>query len=212
MFRFFYTHELVAWLLSIAVEKPVQVGSLSKQPPENCKVVYSQTADTLYKRMMQASDNFFAEQLLLMCAEQLTGKMNTASAIKILKDSLLSDLPDDPIWVDGSGLSRYNLFTPRSIVKLLSKIHQSMSEERIFTIFPAGGVSGTIANWYKGEVPYIFAKTGTLSNKHCLSGYLKTRDGKTLIFSFMHNNFIGSSSPVKVEMNKILQFIRDYYK
>jgi len=208
---FRYENELFTQLLSEAVGKPIRLGSKDLLPSSNSKYIYSQEADILYQEMMQNSDNFIAEQLVLMCGEALSGEMNTNKAIKILKDSLLSDLPDEPIWRDGSGLSRYNLFTPRSIIKLLHKIHQSMEEERIFTIFPAGGISGTIRNWYGAETPYVFAKTGTISNKHCLSGFLKTKKGQTLIFSFMHNNYIGSSSPTKVEMTKVLEYIRDNY-
>ena len=122
-------------------------------------------------------------------------------------------MPDEPIWVDGSGLSRYNLQTPRSILALLRKVDDELSDERIKTIFPAGGVSGTIENWYAnpdGE-PYVFAKTGTLSNKHALSGFLFTHSGKKLIFSFMHNNYITSSSVLKVEMEQVLQQLYENY-
>ena len=135
--------------------------------------------------MMIESDNFIAEQLLLMCADTKYGVLNSKKIIAFVKDSLLQDLPDELLWRDGSGLSRYNMFTPRSITRLLEKIHQELPEEQIFRIFPAGGASGTIEEWYGGkEQPYVFAKTGTLSGKHCLSGYIKTKTGKTLIFSF----------------------------
>ena len=118
-------------------------------------------------------------------------------------------MPSQLTWRDGSGLSRYNLLTPRSMVTILDKMYQEYDIERILTLFPTGGKSGTLRNWYKGNPPYIFAKTGTMSNKHCLSGYIKTKEGKTLIFSFMHNNYIGSSSQVKREMEKVFKFIRD---
>ncbi|MEM0992483.1 MAG: D-alanyl-D-alanine carboxypeptidase [Bacteroidota bacterium] len=171
-------------------------------------------ADSIYQLMMQASDNFVAEQLLLTASNQIFGTQNTEQIIDYIKTYYLKDLPDEAIWVDGSGLSRYNLFTPRSIIVLLEKLYQMLPEVRLLNLFPAGGVSGTIERWYaaeQGQAPYVFAKTGTLSNKHCLSGFLKTKSGKTLIFSFMNNNYIGSSRPVKQEMEKVLQFVRDSY-
>ncbi|MEL6865453.1 MAG: D-alanyl-D-alanine carboxypeptidase, partial [Bacteroidota bacterium] len=61
------------------------------------------------------------------------------------------------------------------------------------------------------EEPYVFAKTGTLSNKHCLSGYLRTRSGRLLIFSFMHNNYMGSSRHYKKEMEEILMALHAYF-
>ena len=158
---------------------------------DSCKIVYSVPSDLLYEEMMQASDNFISEQILLMCASTTFDTLNTKKIINHAIKNLMSDSPDKPIWRDGSGLSRYNLFTPQTMIYLLNKIHTSIPEERIFEIFPTGKTSGTIKNWY---APYVHAKTGTLSNKHCLSGYIETKKGKTLIFSFMHNNYITSST------------------
>ncbi|WP_345694318.1 D-alanyl-D-alanine carboxypeptidase [Fodinibius salicampi] len=79
---------------------------------------------------------------------------------------------------------------------------------------PAGGERGTIRNWYEapeGEDPYVFAKTGTLSNNHALSGYIITRSGKKLYFSFMNNHYVTSSSVVKREMEKVLRYIHMTY-
>lgn len=132
--------------------------------------------------------------------------MNTVQAIDFSKKNLMSTLPDAPKWVDGSGLSRYNLVTPRSMVELLNRIQQLMPRERLFGIFAAGGVNGTIKSNYKnGDSPYIFAKTGTLRNNHCLSGYLITKTGKMLIFSFMHNNYTGSMNTLRKEMERVLK-------
>ena len=174
-------------------------------------VMYGVPADSVYKRMLQISDNFLAEQLLLLVGDALNDSLDTKGTIALLQDSLLADLPDRPIWVDGSGLSRYNLFTPRTMVRLLENIYQVVPEKRLFQLLPSGGVNGTLSSWYGDDEPYIFAKTGTLSNNHSLSGYLVTRSGKRLIFSFMHNNFPFSSSHTKKAMAPILAYIRDNY-
>lgn len=174
-------------------------------------IMYSVPADSVYKRMLQESDNFLAEQLLLLVGDRINDSLSTKNTIAFLQDSLLADFPDKPIWVDGSGLSRYNLFTPRTMVRLLENIYYSVPEERLFQLLPAGGVNGTLSSWYADNEAYIFAKTGTLSNNHCLSGYLVTKSGKRLIFSFMHNNFPFSSSVTKSAMEGILAFVRDNY-
>ncbi len=165
--------------------------------------------DTLYRRLLQDSDNFIAEQLMLMVSDKLFGELNTTKAIQYVQDSLLNMLPQRPVWRDGSGLSRYNLMTPESIVRLLELIYEKVDTERLFSLLPAGGRSGTIRNWYGSPEPYVYAKTGTLNGKHCLSGYIKTLSGKILIFSFMNNNFINGSTPVKKEMQRVLEWIRD---
>ncbi len=161
--------------------------------------------------MMQESDNFIAEQLLLVCAAVLSDTLQPEIAIKHIQTNFLNDLPDKPVWVDGSGLSRYNLFTPRSIVRTWEKIYELVPRDRLFALLAVGGKSGTIRNWYKADRPYIFGKTGSLSNNHSLSGYLVTRKGKTLIFSFMNSNFTASGSEVRRNMQSILNFIYETY-
>lgn len=169
-------------------------------------------ADSVYMAVMQNSDNFFAEHLLLMCAGVLTDSLQSSKAIDYAKTHFLQDLPDTVYWVDGSGLSRHNLFSPVNIIMVLRKIDEWLPEDRIRMIFPAGGVSGTIKNQYAGPdgFPYVYAKTGTLSNAMALSGYLFTKSGKKLIFSFLHNNQVKPGKEVRDEMQKVLEKI--YYQ
>jgi len=175
------------------------------------KTIYSLPADSVYKVMMQESDNMLAEQLLLICAGILSDTLQPEIAIDYVQKNFLADLTDKPVWVDGSGLSRYNLFTPRSIVQLWNKIYQLVPKERLFPLLATGGVNGTVKNWYKADTPYIFGKTGTLSNNHCMSGYLVTKSGKTLIFSFMNSNYTTSTSSIRKNMQEILNMIYEKY-
>jgi len=167
--------------------------------------------DSLYKVMMQESDNFIAEQLLLMCSQALSDTLQPEIAIRYIKKNFLQDLKDEPRWVDGSGLSRYNLFTPRSVVHLWKKIYERVPRERLFSLLATGGKAGTIKNWYYGKEPYIFGKTGSLSNNHCLSGYLVTKKGKTLIFAFMNNNFTTPVNDIRRNMENILRSVYEKY-
>ncbi|MEY3052059.1 MAG: D-alanyl-D-alanine carboxypeptidase/D-alanyl-D-alanine endopeptidase [Bacteroidota bacterium] len=209
---FRYSPDFFAGLLSDTLHRPVSVLHADLLPPPDAPVVYSIPSDSLYRQLMHVSDNFIAEQLLLLCSWKLTGLLNTRTTIDHARDSLLQALPDEPKWADGSGLSRYNLFTPRSMVAVLDSIRQILPQERLFRLFPAGGQSGTIKNLYRnGGAPYVYAKTGTLRNNHCLSGYLLTKKGNLLIFSFMNNNFTSSTSTIKREMEKILRRIYEQY-
>ena len=202
--------DLTAKLLADTLNKEVTV--IESGLSGTVKTLYSIPADSLYKEMMQESDNFIAEQLLLVCAGVLSDSLKPEIAIRFMKKNNLADLPDEPIWVDGSGLSRYNLFTPRSIVKLWEKIYTLVPRERLFPLLAIGGKTGTVKRWYKNEPPYIYGKTGTLSNNHCLSGYLVTKKGRTLIFSFMSNNHPVPSSAVRQEMEVILKELYLHYQ
>lgn len=205
------TDEWLNVLLSDTLKKPVNSIHLEM---DSSKVFYSRSAMEIYVLMLKASDNLIAEQILYLCADQMGVKLNSAIVRNYIIKNFLNDLASKPIWVDGSGLSRYNLMTPRSFINLLEKIKKEIPQEKILALLPIGGVDGTIKNWYapeEEEAPYVFAKTGTLSNNHSLSGFVKTKKGKLLTFSFMNNNYSGSSSEVKFEMEKVLRMIRDRY-
>jgi len=197
-------------LLEREIDKKIKL--VNEMPDRKKKVIYSVATDTVLKRMMQESDNFLAEQLLILGTSTLSDTLNSLTARNHVLDELLKDLKQQPRWVDGSGLSRYNLFTPESLVHVLQKMHREIPRERLFDFFPKGGVSGTLKDWYPGNPePYIIAKTGSLGNNHCISGYLLTKSGKTLIFSFMNNHFRQPSSEVKRRMQRIFEEIRDTY-
>ncbi len=183
-------------------------------PTDGWQTLYGAPLDTVLRQLMHPSDNFVAEQLLLMCAERRFGVLQTDTLIRWLLDSVWTDLAQRPRWVDGSGLSRYNLITPQTLARVLWRLWHEQPRERLFRLFPAGGRDGTLARWYApepGQPPWLFAKTGTLTGVHCLSGYLVARSGRVLIFSFMHTNFVGSSNPWKQEMERMLRQWRERY-
>ncbi|MBK9013311.1 MAG: D-alanyl-D-alanine carboxypeptidase [Saprospiraceae bacterium] len=103
---FHATPHFVTEVLADTLKRQVSLLESNMLPPPDAKTLYSLKADSLYTLMMQESDNFIAEQLLLLCSWQRTGTMNTEQAIDFAKKNLLNDLPDEPKWVDGSGLSR----------------------------------------------------------------------------------------------------------
>jgi len=201
-------------LTKTLLEKELQkkITLIAQMPLIKKKVLKSVPVDTVYKRMMHLSDNFIAEQLLILGSSTLSDSLNSNTAREYILANQLAHLRQPPRWVDGSGLSRYNLFTPESIVAVLNQLYTKIDKERLFGFFPAGGASGTLKDWYGGDPnPYLYAKSGSLGNTYCLSGYLLTKSGKTLIFSFMNNHFKQPSSEVKKQMERLFEAIRDSY-
>ncbi len=202
--------ELVSELLK--EQLPSFSGRISYPKPSGLKTWNSIPSDTLFKHMLLPSDNFLAEQTLLNIAAENGLEMNTSVVIEYVINELLSDLPDKPVWVDGSGLSRQNLFTPRTMVKICEMIYDEVGNEKLlFDLLPQGGKTGTLKNLYKGEEVFVIAKTGSLSNNHNLSGYLITRAGKRLIFSFMNNNYVRPTADIRSEMERIITYIHQNY-
>jgi len=188
---------------------PVKLSD-SKLPPGHY-LLKGISTKALYKEMLLESDNFIAEQLLLQISDQVFLELDSEKAIEYIKKTYLYDLPDDPQWVDGSGLSRHNLFTPRTMVALTEKIYRLFPDKELFSLLPTGGRTGTLKNNYSASIPYIMAKTGTISNNHSLVGYLKTKKNKIYAFAFMNNNYPYKATAVRTEMEKVLLYIRDNF-
>lgn len=181
---------------------PVSVAGFQKY--------YNHSLDSALKWMMYESDNLLAEQCLQMVSMHLLGYMHTEKIIDSLLKSPIFQLSVKPKWVDGSGLSRYNLFTPNSFVSVLNSMRQRFTWQRITNILP-GANTGTLTNYYKQYGGHIFAKTGTLSNNIALSGYLITKKGKTIIFSLLVNNHQASPTAVRRLMETMLTGLIDRY-
>lgn len=201
--------ELTLALLADTLHKHVQFTQ-GTGTDDNWDTIYSHTHLPVLSTMMLRSDNFLAEQLLIN-AQLSTGFKTTEGFIAQTLESVFKKMNHPPIWVDGSGLSRYNMVTPNGLTQILLGLYNQLSWDEINILFPTGGVNGTIKNWYAADEPYVYAKTGTLRHNHNLSGFLTTKSGKRLIFSFMNNHYSFSNVHVKTEMQKLLEAIRDNY-
>ena len=172
--------------------------------------LYSQPTDSMLAIMMHRSDNFFAEQSLLMVSFANLGLMDDRKMIDTLLKTDYSGMPQKPRWVDGSGLSRYNLVSPQDFVFVLNRMRNEFKWERIQAILPTGG-TGTLSSYYKNYAGRIFAKTGSLSNHLALSGFIITKTGRTLIFSVLVNAEMAPAANIRKGVEKFLTGIIDRY-
>ncbi|MGX7686113.1 D-alanyl-D-alanine carboxypeptidase/D-alanyl-D-alanine endopeptidase [Flectobacillus roseus] len=203
------SNKLTTELLASVVGKPVTL--IDAPLRSSAKTLMSLPVDTVFARMLHVSDNMMAEHLMLMCGQILAGELNVKKGIEKAKTNYLNTLPDAITWVDGSGLSRYNMITPRDLVMVLRQMYQEVPQEKLFKVFPAVGQSGTLKSLMpKTDKPFIFAKSGSFSNNYNLSGYLVTEQGKVLCFSLMNNNFVKPMSEIRKEVVKILTEIYQY--
>lgn len=191
----------------------VQNLALGKTAPEGpWQILPGIAADSLYREMMAVSDNFLAEQLMLLVSSTLADSLSFNRARDYILKTHLREMPSPPRWVDGSGLSRYNLISPESLVYILMELYRDIPEDRLFALLAKGGQKGTLKDWYRDPGgPFLFGKTGTLSNNHNLCGFLKTRSGKTVAFSFMNNHYRKPTRLIKSRMQRMLLWVRENY-
>ena len=96
---------------------------------------------------------------------------------------------------DGSGLSRLDLITPESAVRLLMAIAKSSSASAFRNSLPVAGRDGTLKGRLQTLAGRLSAKTGTLTFTHALSGYLTLDGGEELVFSVICNDAVGRGHP-----------------
>ena len=198
---------LAAQLLSDTLHRSVAVVNLPVSA--NARLLRGSSTDSLYKRMLQVSDNQFAEQIFFMIsAERNSATLNPGGELRRIADSLRYPSASAR-WVDGSGLSRYNAFTPNVLVDLLGRIWAKVPQRRLFALLPAAGQSGTLRSMAMNGKPYVFAKSGSMTGVYNLSGYLLTKRGKVLYFSIMHNNFTQPVSEMRRRTAELLTEIHE---
>jgi serine-type D-Ala-D-Ala carboxypeptidase/endopeptidase (penicillin-binding protein 4) len=176
---------------SLHLAKPIQ--ALHYTPQLTQTTIKTVPTDSLLKIMMSRSDNFYAEQVLLMGSAQLLGRIDDAAFIDSLIKVEFSFLPQPMRWADGSGLSRYNLNTPENYIAILKQMQAKYGESRVRNIFEKGG-EGTLSAYYKNFPGSIYAKTGTLGGQIALSGFIYTQHDQKLYFSVLVANHMSKTT------------------
>ena len=186
-------------LLENQIKVPIELSNKSKN--FSWELLYTKQEEMLYKALLQDSDNGIAEALLIMISQKRFSEMNIERTIEYLKNKWVNWLPDPIEWVDGSGISRYNMLTPRTLIAILRKIYNRVGIQTIKNYFPQTGLSGTVK---KFNLKNVYAKTGTLRNNHNLSGYWISPSGKTYVFSIMANHFTSPKAEISVAIVELL--------
>ena len=143
--------------------------------------------------LQKPSQNQIAELLLKTVALRATGAGRADSARRVVDAQLTAwGAEADGFAVrDGSGLSRHNYTTPRTLVKVLDAMRRNQDFKVYYDALPIAGVDGTIDKRMRGTVAQgnVHAKTGYIDKARSLSGYVTTADGRMLIFSMLCNNY-----------------------
>src|SRR5258705_11343148 len=148
----------------------------------------------ILKALMKPSQNQIAEMLFHTVALRATGVGSGDSARVTVERQIAqwgAAVPSEAVVRDGSGLSRYDYISPRTVVRILDAMKKSPNFKVYYDALPIGGVDGTIRNRMKGTPAENNgpAKTGSVALSRSLSGYVTTADGRMLIFSFLSNNW-----------------------
>jgi D-alanyl-D-alanine carboxypeptidase/D-alanyl-D-alanine-endopeptidase (penicillin-binding protein 4) len=199
---FITSPEMTTFLLTDTLHKSVETMPLAVHP--DARIFYAGKMDSLYLPMLHESDNAVAEQLLVMIAAEKG--WDPTKVIENLKKEPGNEFLADIRWVDGSGLSRYNLVRPKDFIHILELLAKEVAPDRLHTLLPEAGKTGTMRNVQDlNEGVRIWAKSGSFGNTYDLSGYYLTKDGKTLAFSILSN--LGNE-PVRDIKKSVVEFLK----
>lgn len=161
----------------------------------------------------KVSQNLHAEMALRAVGRARRGIGSREAGLAEMKDFLaeVGVAPDQYGFNDGSGLSRGNLVTPATVVKLLRYMYQSKARENWISLLPVGAQDGSLANRFV-DTPVagrIHAKTGSVAHVSALSGYIQRPNGDWVVFSILVNNFNASAGEIRNVMDRICAAIME---
>jgi len=166
---------------------------------------YSPTLDSIIYWFLQKSINLYGESLVKTFAYQKLGLQSidtafenesTDSGVVIVKDFWKQKgLDENELNIyDGSGLSPLNRVTTHAQVEILKYAKQQSWFPYFFKALP--------------EYNNMKMKSGSISDVKGYCGYYSSGDGTQYIFSFLVNNYSGSSSALVSKMFKVLDVLK----
>ena len=187
--------------------------------PSDAKVIAKHLSPPLadiLKLMNKPSDNWIAELIFKTIGAEVIGEPGTWQKGRQAVTEFLSEIIDDPSphrFVDGSGLSRYNLLNAELLTDLLVHTHQNFAlMPEFLASLPIAGVHGTLKNRMQGMYAekVLRAKTGTLSGVSALAGYTVTADDEVFAFGILISHYVGSPALARGIQDKIGDYLTGF--
>jgi D-alanyl-D-alanine carboxypeptidase/D-alanyl-D-alanine-endopeptidase (penicillin-binding protein 4) len=167
--------------------------------------------------LMKVSQNLYAETLL-KAVGAVDGGLGTTEGGRVATRKLLDSwgIPQNSyVQMDGSGLSRYDYVTANMLVTILERVFRNpRNRDAFISTLPIAGKDGTIEKRMRmtRAENNVTAKTGSIANVRCLSGFVRTRDDEVLAFSILANNFTAPAATVNwitdLAVEKLAEFSR----
>jgi D-alanyl-D-alanine carboxypeptidase/D-alanyl-D-alanine-endopeptidase (penicillin-binding protein 4) len=161
--------------------------------------------------MLLPSQNQIAEMVFKTIGLEGTGVGSADSAEAVIHRQLAEwgVPPNEAVIHDGSGLSRQDYVTPRTLLRVLDAMRRSPAFGTLEAALPVAGVSGTLDNRMRGTAAEgnAHAKTGSMTAVRSLSGYVTSANGHLIEFTIIGNNFVSRSSSVARVQDAIVSYL-----
>jgi len=179
--------------VGITVDGTIKPG----KTPGNAEKVASFDSPPLSQivsEMNRESINIVAELLFRDAARASApnGTATAAAGLANLREFLQKKVGVDPQSIrvsDGSGLSTLDYLTPRVMIELLSYAHRGPWSSAFHGSLPVAGESELLRRRMRATPAQgnLHAKTGTTNTVIALGGYVTSKSGEIIAFSFIYN-------------------------
>jgi D-alanyl-D-alanine carboxypeptidase/D-alanyl-D-alanine-endopeptidase (penicillin-binding protein 4) len=163
--------------------------------------------------MAKPSQNQIAEVVFRTIALEATGFGHPDTAAAIVGAHLRAWGADTLEFQisDGSGLSRHNVLTPATVMRVLLTMRGYPDFTTFVNALPAVGSEGTVRTWLPGTraAEVVRGKTGTLDMVRAFSGYATSADGIPLVFSLISNHHVTGSGSVTSAIHGMLRALTE---
>lgn len=142
--------------------------------------------------MLKKSDNIIAGSLFKKIGAAYSKEpgswTNGSSAVAEILSKKAGVDTSNMNALDGSGLSRYNLVTPKQMLQLLDfAYHHNGTNYNFIYGLPVAGIDGTLKHRLSNIAWKVRAKTGTMKGVRSLAGYAITKDKEPIAFVIIVN-------------------------
>ena len=158
--------------------------------------------------ILAPSQNWIAEQLLRTLGAERRGDGSWRSGIAVETNFLFNTVGIDSAALrmnDGSGMSPQNLVTPHAVVQVFNYARTAPWSGVFRAALATPGKPGTLSNRLRALEGRVAGKTGTLNSVNALSGYVRTRDDRELIFSIISNASGLGGGPVVSAIDRLVE-------
>jgi len=165
----------------------------------------------IVKGMLEPSQNWIAEQLLRALGREYGENGRASDGIAVAESFLFGAVGVDSAAVemrDGSGLSAYNLVTPRALVDIL-RYAQTQPWALAFRdgLAAPGEEGSTLESRLEPLAGRMEGKTGTITHVNALSGYVRRTDGREIVFAILTNGSGLPSATVRRAMDDVVAIL-----
>jgi len=204
-----FAQELNAFLLEKGVEITGEIR-YSKNETFKAQLIHEHLSPRLSDIIAvvnKKSNNLYADHLLFTLSERGAAP-NWDNGVRALSNYWQSEVAGfEGSFFDGSGLSPFNAVSAQDMVKVLTKLNQSVYADAFMNSLSVAGVDGTLRSILKDEdfKGRVIGKSGSMNGVLCYCGYLQTVNGQSIAFCIMANRFTESFKELRMNMEQVMK-------